>query len=88
VGDFLRFIRSVTAGTDNGNITVIISELGFPASKSTDTDTQVLCTFNLCKIRVLFAIVDSIQLELLAETHLGSSAVPFGYGRSTNGLLV
>ena len=29
------------------------------------TDTQVLCTFNLCKIRVLFAIVDSIQLELL-----------------------
>ena len=28
-------------------------------------DTQVLCTFNLCKIRVLFAIVDSIQLELL-----------------------
>ena len=26
---------------------------------------QVLCTFNLCKIRVLFAIVDSIQLELL-----------------------
>lgn len=41
-GDFLRFIRSVTAGTDNGNITVIISELCFPASKSTDTDTQVL----------------------------------------------
>ena len=65
VGDFLRFIRSVTAGTDNGNITVIISELGFLASKSTDADTQVLCTFNLCKIRVLFAIVDSIQLELL-----------------------
>ena len=65
VGDFLHFIRSVTAGTDNGNITVIISELGFPASKSTDADTQVLCTFNLCKIRVLFAIVDSIQLELL-----------------------
>ena len=64
-GDFLCFIRSVTAGTDNGNITVIISELGFPASKSTDTDTQVLCTFNLCKIRVFFAIVDSIQLELL-----------------------
>ena len=28
-------------------------------------NTQVLCTFNLCKIRVLFAIVDSIQLELL-----------------------
>jgi hypothetical protein len=65
VGDFLHFIRSVTAGTDNGNITVIIFELGFPTSKSTDTDTPVLCTFNLCKIRVLFAIVDSIQLELL-----------------------
>lgn len=69
-GDFLRFIRSVTAGTDNRNITVIISELCFPASKSTDTDIQVLCTFNLCKIRVLFAIVDSIQLELLGVMSL------------------
>jgi len=63
--DFFLFFRSVTAGTYNGNITVVISELGFPTGKSTDADTQVLCTFNLCKIRVLFAIVDSIQLELL-----------------------
>ena len=62
--DFLRFFRSVITGTDNGNIAVIIFELGFPAGKGADTDSQVLCTLNLCKIRVLLAIVDSIQLEL------------------------
>lgn len=63
--DFLRFFRNVITRTDNGNIAVIISELGFSAGKGADTDSQVLCTFNLCKIRVLLAIVDSIQLELL-----------------------
>ena len=68
--DFLRFFRSVITGIDYGNITVIVSELDFSVGKGTNTASQVLYAFNLCKIRVLFAIVDSIQLDIKVVKNL------------------
>lgn len=65
MSDFLLFFRSVITGIDDGNITVIIYELGFVADKGTDINLKFFAHSICVRSGCSPVIVDSIKFELL-----------------------